>query len=202
MSSSKPSTRKGEHTRDTILSNAAHLVHLQSVAATSLNDVMEASGTGKSQIYHYFQNKDDMIRQVIAFRAAEFETRLVPMLEQIESWEDVEAWFGLALEEQRAQGFIGGCPFGSMAAEVSDRDEILRLDLATFFRCWINQIAHGLHNLQSRNLLHPEANLEALATMVLTSLEGGMLLSKTLKDEMPLKRALEGAMMILKMHAV
>jgi TetR/AcrR family transcriptional regulator, transcriptional repressor for nem operon len=198
MSSLRPSTSKGEQTRKNILVTAAQLVHLQSVAATSLQDVIEASGTGKSQIYHYFQSKDDMIQQVLAFRADEFERRLGPILEGIASWEDLEAWFLMALEEQRGQGFVGGCPFGSMAAEVADRDEPLRLELAAFFRRWIDHIAHGLRNLQNRGLLRAEADTQSLATMVMTCLEGGMLLSKTLKDEAPLRIALEGAMTILK----
>jgi TetR/AcrR family transcriptional regulator, transcriptional repressor for nem operon len=202
MSSVKSNTSKGERTRQTILSTAAHLIHLQSVAATSLNDVIEASETGKSQIYHYFQNKEDMIHQVLAFRANDFEQRLGPMLEGIGSWEDLQAWFSMALDEQRAQGFVGGCPFGSMAAEVADRDESLRLELATFFRRWIDHIACGLRNLQDRGLLRPETDLQALATVVLTGLEGGMLLSKTLKDEVPLRLVLEATMTMLKAYAL
>ncbi len=201
MASARPTTPKGERTRETILSTAAELVHLRSVAATSLNDVIEASNTGKSQIYHYFQNKDDMIRQVLAYRANAFEERLAPMLEGLETWEDVEAWFAFALEDQRLQGFVGGCPFGTMAAEVADREEPLRLELDAFFRRWIEHIAHGLRNLQVRGALSPEADVQALATMVLASLEGGMLLSKTLKHEAPLRLALEGAMVALKAHA-
>jgi TetR/AcrR family transcriptional regulator, transcriptional repressor for nem operon len=202
MATPRTTTPKGERTRDTILSTAAQLVHLRSVAATSLNDVIEASGTGKSQIYHYFQNKDDMIQQVLDYRAKDFEERLGPMLEGLETWEDVEAWFAFVLKDQRLQGFVGGCPFGTMAAEVADRDEPLRLELAAFFGRWIEHIAHGLRNLQVRGSLSHEADVQALATMVLASLEGGMLLSKTIKDEAPLRLALQGAMVALRANAI
>jgi TetR/AcrR family transcriptional regulator, transcriptional repressor for nem operon len=201
MAISKATTPKGERTRQTILSTAARLVHLHGVAATSLNDVIEASNTGKSQIYHYFQSKDDMIQQVLAYRAHDFEERLAPMLERLESWEDLRSWFSLALEEQRQQGFVGGCPFGTMAAEVADREEPLRLELKAFFQRWIGHIARGLRNLQARGLLRETANVQDLATVVLASLEGGMLLSKTLKDEAPLRLALDSAIVVLKAHA-
>ncbi len=201
MALPKSTTPKGERTRQTILSTAARLVQLHGVAATSLNDVIEASNTGKSQIYHYFQSKDDMIQQVLSYRAHDFEERLAPMLERLESWEDVRSWFALALEEQRQQGFVGGCPFGTMAAEVADREEPLRLELNAFFRRWIAHIARGLGNLQVRGLLSETADLQNLAITVLASLEGGMLLSKTLKDEAPLRFALDSAMIVLKAHA-
>jgi TetR/AcrR family transcriptional regulator, transcriptional repressor for nem operon len=195
-------TSKGERTRETILSAAAHLVHLHGVAGTSLSDVLAASGTGKSQIYHYFQDKDQMVLQVLAYRAQDFERRLAPMLRGLSSWEDVERWFAFVLEDQRAQGFVGGCPFGTMAAEVADREEPLRVELEVFFRRWIGHIAQGLRNLQALKLLRPEADPERLAVVVLVNLEGGMLLAKTLKSEEPLIAALDGAMMLLKQFAV
>jgi TetR/AcrR family transcriptional regulator, transcriptional repressor for nem operon len=194
-------TPKGERTRETILSSAANLVHVQGVAGTSLNDVIQASGTGKSQVYHYFQDKDAMIHGVLAYRADDFERRLAPMLRGLSSWQDVERWFEFVLEDQRSHDFVGGCPFGTMAAEVADREEPLRVELEAFFRRWIGHIAAGLLNLQQLGLLRTDAEPERLAAAVLASLEGGMLLAKTLKDETPLVAALDGTLRLLKSFA-
>jgi TetR/AcrR family transcriptional regulator, transcriptional repressor for nem operon len=195
-------TAKGERTRETILAAAAQLVHLHGVAGTSLSDVLTASGTGKSQLYHYFQDKDEMVRQVLAYRAEDFERRLAPMLRGLSSWADVERWFAFVLEDQRAQEFVGGCPFGTMAAEVADREEPLRVELEGFFRRWIGHIAAGLRNLQTLNLLRVEAEPERLAAATLATIEGGMLLAKTLKSEGPLVASLDGAMLLLRQYAV
>jgi TetR/AcrR family transcriptional regulator, transcriptional repressor for nem operon len=191
-------TSKGERTRDSILSTAARLVHLNGVAGTSLSDVLTASGTGKSQMYHYFQNKDEMIHSVLAYRAEDFERRLAPMLRNLSSWQDVERWFAFVLEDQRSTGFVGGCPFGTMAAEVADKEESLRSELGTFFQRWIDHIAHGLQNLKGLGVLRKEAKPKDLAASILASLEGGMLLAKTLKSEQPLKAALDGSLLLLK----
>ena len=54
MSEKKPRrlTAKGEATRLRIVAAAADLMYTQGVEATSVDDVIEASGTGKSHFRH------------------------------------------------------------------------------------------------------------------------------------------------------
>ena len=68
----RTSTARGAATRARIVEAAAALVHLRGAGATSLEDIMEASATSKSQLYHYFDDKDALMRAVI-----EFQTRRV-----------------------------------------------------------------------------------------------------------------------------
>jgi AcrR family transcriptional regulator len=46
------------------------LAHRRGAAATRLDDVMAATGTSKSQLYHYFAGKDALIREVVNIRVA------------------------------------------------------------------------------------------------------------------------------------
>ena len=65
-------TARGAATRERIVSAAADLVWAKGAGMTSLDDVMEASGASKSQLYHYFADKDALLRE-----AAELQTRRV-----------------------------------------------------------------------------------------------------------------------------
>ena len=67
MSEKKPRrlTAKGEATRLRIVAAAADLMYSQGVEATSVDDVIEASGTGKSQVYHYFSDKTELVEAVV-----------------------------------------------------------------------------------------------------------------------------------------
>jgi len=47
---------------------AADLMLLGGVAETSLDAVLAATGTSKSQLYHYFADKDDLVLAVIAWQ--------------------------------------------------------------------------------------------------------------------------------------
>ena len=58
-------TKRGAATRARIIEGAAELMYERGVAGTPLDDIMAATGTSKSQLYHYFADKDDFIHAVI-----------------------------------------------------------------------------------------------------------------------------------------
>ena len=59
-------TSKGERTKVRIAQAAADLVWDRGVAGVSLDDVLAATGTSKSQLYHYFADKAALQREVAA----------------------------------------------------------------------------------------------------------------------------------------
>ena len=59
-------TARGATTRARIVEAAADLIYAHGVERTSLDDVMAASGASKSQLYHYFADKDALVLEVIA----------------------------------------------------------------------------------------------------------------------------------------
>ena len=56
---------RGAETRGRIIQVAAELFHKQGVRATSPDEIIEASGTGKGQFYHYFKSKEGLIQEVL-----------------------------------------------------------------------------------------------------------------------------------------
>ena len=52
---------RGAETRLRIIRAAADLFHKQGVGATSPDQVIEASKTGKGQFYHYFKSKEGLV---------------------------------------------------------------------------------------------------------------------------------------------
>src|SRR5215470_19008954 len=63
-------TAKGRAMRDRIVQSAAELIFAGGVRETSLDQVRSAVGASKSQLYHYFGDKDELLRAVIDFQAA------------------------------------------------------------------------------------------------------------------------------------
>ena len=66
-----PPTRKGQQTRRRIVEAAAARMLTNGVGRTTLDEVIEAAGVGKSQMYHYFTGKDDLVEAVIAYQTAQ-----------------------------------------------------------------------------------------------------------------------------------
>src|SRR5207237_6882287 len=58
---SSPVTSKGRATRARIVDAAARLAYERGVAGTSLDDVGLAAGVGRSQPYHYFADKGELL---------------------------------------------------------------------------------------------------------------------------------------------
>jgi len=51
-------------TKTRMILSAFDLFHQQGVSATSVDEILEKSDTGKSQFYHYFSNKAGLERAV------------------------------------------------------------------------------------------------------------------------------------------
>jgi AcrR family transcriptional regulator len=64
-----PKTRRGQASRGRIVEAAADLMFTRGVRGTGLDDVLTATGVGKGQFYHYFPNKEALVRAVIARQA-------------------------------------------------------------------------------------------------------------------------------------
>jgi hypothetical protein len=98
-------------------------------------------------------------------------------------------------------GARGGCPIGTLAAALSDTDEGLRTSLSEAFRAWSDAIRGALLRMRDNRLLAPDADLTALTTIVLSAVQGGLLLAKTSRDVGQLRIVLDGAISQLRAHA-
>jgi len=158
---------------------------------TSLDDVLAAAGSGKSQLYHYFDSKADLVAAVIE-RQLELVLAQQPSLTHIESWEGIDAWVSEILTAHSAPGGPFACPLGTMAAELKN-DETFRPLLDEAFRRWEAPLANGLQTIQDRGQLVADAEPRRLASSVIAALQGGMLLARVRGDIAPLRDTLEAA---------
>ena len=87
----------------------------------------------------------------------------------------------LAEPEQALAGFVAGfermgrpgCPIGSLAAEVAERNEGARLQAAAAFRAWEQLFTDALGRMRERGELRADASPAVLAAALLASIEGG-----------------------------
>jgi AcrR family transcriptional regulator len=176
----EPSTERGRRTRASIVDAAADLMYAQGVAATSIDQVIAKSGTGKSQMYHYFASKDDLVQAVVD-RQIGRALGGQPRLFAIESWEDLVAWAeDLVAFHQGSSGPLP-CPIGTLAAEI-DRDDTLRPAIARAFEQWLEPLEVALTKLRVNGEIPGDSQSRRLALRVMVVLQGGMLMARTLDD--------------------
>ena len=188
----RPSTGRGAATRARILEAAADLMHAQGVERTSLDDVMAASRVSKSQLYHYFADKDALVLEVIGKQAERVLEAHRPYLEAMDSRLALMAWRDAILRLNKS-GRDAGCPLGSLASELANESEPARRRVSDAFALWRERIESGLKRMQARGELAASAKPGDLALALLGAVQGGILLAKTTRSQKPLAIALDMA---------
>jgi TetR/AcrR family transcriptional repressor of nem operon len=187
-----PRTQRGRRSRDRIVAAAAELIAERGVEGASLDQILNAARASKSQLYHYFADKCDLVRAVVASRLdVTLETQM-PWLERLDSFAAIRRWFDMITAQSDAAGHPG-CGIGTLASELADRDETIRNDLARCFAVWEDYLVAGLEQMRVRGDLVTNADPRRLATATFASIQGGLLLAKTRKDVEPLRIALDAA---------
>ena len=95
---------------------------------------------------------------------------------------------------------LPGCPIGTLATEVAGRNEDARLQAAAGFDAWERLLADALERMRQRGELRADAEPAALATGLLASIEGGMVLSQARKDIASLRIAVEAGLGQVRAH--
>ena len=99
---------------------------------------------------------------------------------------------------QAAKQARGGCPIGSLAGQLAERDPKARAAIAAGFDRWEAHIRAGLSRMKARGKLRKDADLAALATATMASIQGGLLLTQVHRDPQQLRVALNAARKNLK----
>ena len=152
----EPLTERGRRSRERIVEAAAAAMADRGAGGCSLDQILEAAGASKSQLYHYFADKNDLVRAVIARRVGETLDCQGPMLGELDSLADIRRWFDWLIANNQDLG-CPGCPLGTLANELADRDETARVDLAGGFDTWMSYVIEGLARMQARGELVEQA---------------------------------------------
>ena len=198
----KTKSEKGNQTYQKMIEVARELFHKNGIRATSVDQILEASGTGKSQFYHYFKSKEGLIRAVLSFYCDVMKSDQGPNQIPIESLDDLEKWFGFHIEMQRSFNFERCCPVGAVAAETEANQKTILGDVDQIFSVVRNYLIQSFVQMKSKGLLVDQADPESLAEFCITTTQGGFLLSKVKRESFPIENAVRHTMAYLRSFEV
>jgi TetR/AcrR family transcriptional repressor of nem operon len=169
---------KGAETKLRIIRTAADLFHKQGLHATTPDEIIDASQTGKGQFYYYFKSKEGLIHEVLMWHLEAIRDGSSPIKYDINSWRDLETWFYSHIELQKSFGMIRGCPFGTAANEVTEGEELARQDLNLIFDVIKSRLRAFFIGEKAQQRVAHDANVESLADFCIATIQGAMLLGK------------------------
>jgi TetR/AcrR family transcriptional regulator, transcriptional repressor for nem operon len=193
-------TRKGLATRARIVEAAAELMFRHGAAGTSTEDVLAAAQVSNSQLYHYFSDKNALVRAVIEHQADQIIDGQRPLLDELDSLAAFQQWRDTLVSLQRQRHCEGGCPLGSLSSELAETNEPARTALAAGFDRWEAPIRDGLRRMRDRRELQDDTDVDRLALGTLAALQGGLLLTQAKRDTGPLEAALDLAISQIRYH--
>jgi len=187
---------KGERTREKILDEARLIFKCKGFGATTINDLLAASGTAKGNLYFHFTDKEAIGLEVLRREQQSFYRFLDQAFAPAAG---LDNFFRKALEKQSQQGFVGGCLFGNTALETSDTAPVFAGLVQEVFIKWIGKLEQKIASAQVDEQIRTDISAGELAEMVVATIEGGIMQSRLQKSAAPLERSLETLRRVLEL---
>jgi len=195
-----PTTERGRQTRQRIVAAAVEAVAEHGALGASLDEVGERAQASRSQLYHYFDDKSDLLRAVAEATNDAVIGAQQGLFVNLDTWDGLVRWTDALVALQEERGAAGGCPIANLLGQIGERDEEIRGVLATGFDRWESAIRAGLQGMADSGELRPTADVNWLAASTLASLQGGLVLAQARRDPAALRAALDGALVLIASH--
>lgn len=192
-----PTTDRGRLTRRRIVAAATEVVAEKGASGASLDEVGARAPASRSQLYHYFEDKNDLLRAVAEATNDSVLDGQRDLFAGLNTWDGLIRWADALVAFQQERGGRGGCPIANLLGQLGERDDDIRAVLASGFDRWEAHIRAGLAAMVANGELRPETDVAWLASSTLASLQGGLVLAQARRDPQALRGALDGAIALI-----
>ncbi|MGF7235662.1 MAG: TetR/AcrR family transcriptional regulator [Frankia sp.] len=194
--SSEPMTARGRASRERIVARVADVVAEQGVRAVSLEQVLAAAGASKSQLYHYFGGRDQLMEAAVGYRCDQVVGGLTAAFASVGTMAELERTLAGFIDQYEQSP--SGCPIGTLASEVAEHNDGARARVVDAFAAWEGLFVAAFARMREAGQLRADASPTDLGTALLASVEGGMLLSQTRRDGASLRIAVGAALAFIR----
>jgi len=176
--------------REKILCEGLKVVHEHGFAGASIRDIVRAAGVPQGSFTNHFASKEAFGLEILELYFAN--TRRViaetllddsrPPLERLADYIDR----GIAEFDQ--DQMRNGCLIGNLSAEVVDHSEAMRLRLVEIFAEVGAAVAHCLRAAVACGDVRKDLDVESVAGVVVSSLQGAALVAKAERSRAPFEQ--------------
>jgi AcrR family transcriptional regulator len=181
--------KKQAKTRDRLIASARYLFWERGYAGTSMADLLGHAKVNSGSFYHFFDSKEALLREVLSGYLGALRPVVVdPAFAQTADPEErIFALLAGYRERILQTDSKYGCPLGRLALEIDPENRPAHALIAQNFAAWIVAVRECIESLTGR--LPTGTDPDALATLVLAVMEGGVMLSRSYGSVEPFDRA-------------
>ncbi|WP_329288833.1 TetR/AcrR family transcriptional regulator [Streptomyces pseudovenezuelae] len=171
--------------RERMVFSAAQLIRREGVAATGMREVAAHAGAPRGSLQHYFPGgKEQLVNEAVEWAGRYAGRRVARFLAALP--EPTPSGLFAAMvrqwtDEYESAGFAGGCPVAAATVDWAESTVSTRAAAAQAFATWTGPVARALTDMGV-----PEERAGALATLMVSALEGAILLARAERDVRPL----------------
>ncbi|AZP23081.1 TetR/AcrR family transcriptional regulator [Streptomyces aquilus] len=161
--------------------SAAQLIRRDGVASTGMREVAAHAEAPRGSLQHYFPGgKEQLVNEAVAWAGSYAGNRVARFLAALP--EPTPGGLFAAMvrqwtDEYERVGFAGGCPVAAATVDCAESTTSTREAAAAAFAAWTGPVARALADLGV-----PEERTTDLATLMISTLEGALLIARAEQD--------------------
>jgi AcrR family transcriptional regulator len=183
-------TRKGERTRRRIVERSAPVFNTKGYAGASMSDLVLVTGLEKGGIYNHFGSKEELALEAFDYAAGIMRERLREALEvERGALERLCALVDVLGAVAWDPPVPGGCPVLNTAVEADGANPALKERAAEAMGGWLRLVGREVKDGVKSGELSPRTDPRAVASVVVATLEGAVMLTRLQEDPAHVERA-------------
>jgi TetR/AcrR family transcriptional regulator, transcriptional repressor for nem operon len=176
---------KGEQTRRRIVEAAAPIFNTRGYEGASLSELMAATGLKKGGIYRHFASKEELAAEAFDYTwETAWKMRFLHLDEKANGIEKLKQYIANFVDHRSP--VAGGCPVLNTAIDADDGNPLLRAHAAKALRFWLSRLQAIVEQARKRGETRPGVDPKAVATVIVASLEGALMMSRLQRNDEPL----------------
>lgn len=174
--------------RERMVFSAAQLIRRQGVAATGMREIAAHAGAPRGSLQHYFPDgKEQLVNEAVGWAGRYAGNRIARFMAGLREPTPSGLFAAMVAQwtdEYTADGFAAGCPVAAATVECAFAGGSTREAVAAAFTTWRGPLAEALTGMGV-----PAARAGSLATLMISTLEGAILMARAAGDTGPLTTA-------------
>jgi len=183
---------KAEETRNFIIEKSAPIFNMQGYKGTTMSHLTRAINMTKGAIYGNFADKDEIALAAFDYNFAEISKKIEKLvLAQKNACDKLIAFANFYLDEFAEVSRQGGCPLLNAAVDSDNIHPPLKERVAEAIDSWIKTVAQIIYSGIKRKQINPNAKPEQFASVFISLIEGGIMLSRATGNTIHLSRNID-----------
>ena len=182
---------KAQLTKQHIIERSAEVFNQFGYAGTSMAALMAATSLKKGGIYNHFASKDELAIAAFNYSVSIVQQKYADALQgerlAVNRLQAIIETFCVTVAQEPA--LKGGCPLMNTAVDSDDAHEGLKMQAQAAMDRWRKMLAKIVRYGQKRDEIVQRADPDEVATILISTLEGAVMMSGLYGDRVHLDRA-------------